>query len=636
MPHPHVSTVAVLLALFSPALTALPAHAASLDETSCLKANNVWVVVDDASGTVKGGCATNFATGLDALTSAGFTPSGGAFVCQIDNVPSTCSFRPQWWSYWHLYNSPDGWGTWQFSNEGAADHQPIAGSVEGWHLVPDTQFNGAPPAHMPPPIPLAPAAGTTVEIPDAGLRTCLAGAAHAPADAPLTDRQLAEITTLDCFHSGIVDLTGIEHVVNATTIKLEMNKITNPAPLASLAKLTTLDLDTNNIADASGLSGMKQLTTLDLDNNQLTSLVPLGSLTGLQTLSLRGQKVTKDAPTLASAAGLETLTSLRDLDISSNAISDLTPISGLELTRLLAFSNKLDGLAPLSQMTTLTELNLHTNGLTDVSDLAPLANLTILNLRNNSLTDVTSLTTLPVLADLELGNNPGLTNHAALGRIGTLTRLGMDSTGLTDAGFLTSLPQLTAFYAHGNHVTDLSPLKGHELASWGVTRQTATRTVEAGTPVHLTVLDQTGAPAKVTGPDGELVTGPVTFTEPGEYAYSFAETSSGSRYGKFTGKITVVVTPKAVVSPTPTPTPVATATPAPTTIQTPPTTPDPAPIATPEPTAGPTPSEATTPAPAPAPGVASLPHTGGPALSLTALGLTAAAIGGGALARRRR
>ena len=81
------------------------------------------------------GCAADPATGIEALTQAGFdveeVASFPGAVCRIDEYPRTeCADMPEAgasWSYWH----GDG-ERWAFSSVGAGTFDPEAGDIEGW------------------------------------------------------------------------------------------------------------------------------------------------------------------------------------------------------------------------------------------------------------------------------------------------------------------------------------------------------------------------------------------------------------------------------------------------------------------------------------------------------------------------
>ncbi|MEH1015417.1 hypothetical protein V6U90_20170 [Micromonospora sp. CPCC 206060] len=110
---------------------------------ACTGTSGVTVVVDfTALGAgVQVACAPGDpATGLAALTGAGFTVTGTArwglaFVCRINGLPTAateaCINTPPasaYWSYWH---APAG-GAWSYSSASAGSYNPAPGTVEGW------------------------------------------------------------------------------------------------------------------------------------------------------------------------------------------------------------------------------------------------------------------------------------------------------------------------------------------------------------------------------------------------------------------------------------------------------------------------------------------------------------------------
>lgn len=124
---------------------AAPALADDFDTAAdCLAADNVWVVVE-ADDDVFEGCATEFATGLEALTSAGFDYSAaGGFVSEIEGLPVEPG-EQDWWSYWHAEPTTGGTvGGWESYMVGAASSEPEPGTIEGWRLWHSFDFETAP------------------------------------------------------------------------------------------------------------------------------------------------------------------------------------------------------------------------------------------------------------------------------------------------------------------------------------------------------------------------------------------------------------------------------------------------------------------------------------------------------------
>lgn len=127
------------------AFTIRPAFAAEEAPTTartCVDAEYVWVWVEyDGHKDPRGGCATEFATGYDALISAGFElqhgPLGeyGVFIDGIDGVVADFNIDGKFWSYWDGTVNPQSYAVnYAFYPVGASSSTPEPGSVESWVL----------------------------------------------------------------------------------------------------------------------------------------------------------------------------------------------------------------------------------------------------------------------------------------------------------------------------------------------------------------------------------------------------------------------------------------------------------------------------------------------------------------------
>ncbi len=94
-----------------------------------------------------------------------------------------------------------------------------------------------------------------------------------------------------------------------------------------------------------------------------------------------------------SLVGMQNLTSLRQLFLWGNSITDLTPLSGLtDLEELWLSSNSLSDITALSELTNLQGLYLYFNSITDVTPLRGLTSLQGLYLQfNRNLTQIEPL-----------------------------------------------------------------------------------------------------------------------------------------------------------------------------------------------------------------------------------------------------
>ena len=271
----------------------------------------------------------------------------------------------------------------------------------------------------------------TVNIADANLRAVIAGSLGKAPNAPITEGEMATLTSLEAVGKGIRNLAGLEFATNLTWLLLHGNSIADVSPLAGLTNLTTLWLHGNSIADVSPLAGLTRLGSLSLGSNSIADVSPLAGLTNLTTLWLHTNSIADVSP-------LAGLTRLEYLYLSSNSIADVSPLAGLtNLTTLWLSSNSIADVSPLAGLTRLEYLPLNANNIADVSPLAGLTNLTRLGLSSNSIADVSPLA--------------GLTN---------LTTLWLHTNSIADVSPLAGLTNLTWLFLHGNSIADVSPLAG--------------------------------------------------------------------------------------------------------------------------------------------------------------------------------
>lgn len=148
----------VALVAFATGLTAAPAAAVDPGKGKpgyCPDATGVTVVVDfgGLGGDAIIRCAPGpQASGLAALQNSGMIVAGTqrwglAFICRIEGKPGpeteSCADTPPataFWGYWHAANG----ASWAYSQRGAANRKPPAGSFEGWSFSLNQSSNPAP------------------------------------------------------------------------------------------------------------------------------------------------------------------------------------------------------------------------------------------------------------------------------------------------------------------------------------------------------------------------------------------------------------------------------------------------------------------------------------------------------------
>lgn len=135
--------IAAVLALGVSAVA--PAAWAEETATECVAAGNVWVHVEHDE-VVTGACATEFATGTEAMVTTGLATDQGAFYTTVDGVTSE---DPQWWSLWTASVEDGELGEWEFAQVGIQEMEPEAGQVLGWRLLADYNQPQEPPLYNP-------------------------------------------------------------------------------------------------------------------------------------------------------------------------------------------------------------------------------------------------------------------------------------------------------------------------------------------------------------------------------------------------------------------------------------------------------------------------------------------------------
>ena len=348
---------------------------------------------------------------------------------------------------------------------------------------------------------------TEIDIPDSNLRAAIEKALDKA--SPITQADMARLTTLYANDSNISDLTGLEHATNLTELALQnnsisdisllagltnltglhlsRNNITDPSPVEGLTNLTALGLSDNNITDLSAVEGLENLTWLGLANNNITDLSPLEGLTKLTRLRLWSNNITDLSP-------LEGLTNLTELGLANNNITDLSPLEGLtKLTWLQLFGNPILDWSPLCQLLVETsdiEVDVEPDCLVvEIPDpnlraaiertlgkasgatltIVDMARLTPLEAPSANISDLTGLESATNLTYLNLGfvnaegrriNSNSVSNLSSLAGLTKLTRLNLWGNNISDILPLAKLTQLTELELSANNISDLSPVAG--------------------------------------------------------------------------------------------------------------------------------------------------------------------------------
>jgi len=197
------------------------------------------------------------------------------------------------------------------------------------------------------------------------------------------------------------------------------------------------------------------------ENEDSVTIMDVEYSKSLTVLDLSGLYLTDE-----DIAPLKDMTGLTELYLSRNSISDLSPLSALtNLTTLDLRYNSIHDITPLASLKNLTRLTLEGNSITDVTPLAPLTNLKSLYLDRNDINDLAPLSFLTGLYELSLDRNQ-LDDIAPLSELTNLKWLSLARNRISDIGPLSSLVNLRDLSLSNNIIEDLEPLSALTALIW--------------------------------------------------------------------------------------------------------------------------------------------------------------------------
>ncbi|MGE5406559.1 MAG: leucine-rich repeat domain-containing protein [Methanosarcina sp.] len=90
---------------------------------------------------------------------------------------------------------------------------------------------------------------------------------------------------------GINDLDGLQFCVNARSLDVSNNMITDLSPITELKLLEELNLSDNQIGFIDDITNLKQLKTVRLSNNYIEDISPLFELENLEYADITGNRI---------------------------------------------------------------------------------------------------------------------------------------------------------------------------------------------------------------------------------------------------------------------------------------------------------------------------------------------------------
>ncbi len=259
--------------------------------------------------------------------------------------------------------------------------------------------------------------------------------------------------------------------------------LAKPSPVATSSVVTFESPEIEQaVRNQLGISATTPLTQADLD--RVTKLYFFGTETypDWSDITYRSLYRTSDpSGTIRTLADISKFRNLTDLAVCNQSITDLSPLTGMQITRLALGGNQISDLSPLKDLAYLNELYVGYNPLvqinalsecpllrvldvsgTSVMDLSPIARLELrsLYLKDSLCDDYSLLTGMPSLESLSV-SNVGERQLNTISQVASLTSLDYRGSAPDFKPFLklTNLTRLSIFD------TQFTSLEGIEALS---------------------------------------------------------------------------------------------------------------------------------------------------------------------------
>jgi len=191
--------------------------------------------------------------------------------------------------------------------------------------------------------------------------------------------------------------------------------------------------------------------------NKLTEIpAAVSSLKNLRVLICGGQDDKNWG--IRDISNISNLKTLTWIDLSNNKIEHIEELRLLvNLRRLNLSGNNIISIAPLINLTDLHQANLSKNKINSLEGLENLVNLEILFANNNRLTHIAEIKGLSKLIELDLRNNL-LKSVDDIAHLTSLERLDIGENQIESLNSLKFCKNLSSLNVDHNRVTDLTPL----------------------------------------------------------------------------------------------------------------------------------------------------------------------------------
>jgi Leucine-rich repeat (LRR) protein len=187
-----------------------------------------------------------------------------------------------------------------------------------------------------------------------------------------------------------------------------------------------------------------------------------GDLTSSDLLSFDSLRIGGDleyTAKITSLAGIENCKNLRQLLLSNQSITDVSPLSNLtNLLRLDIDQNyKISDVSPLATLNQLKYLDLSDNNISYLNSISNLVNLEFIDIERTSIKDISIITKFTKLKEF-WGTNLPITDLSIFSNLKDLELLYLVFSDLRDISAISNLTKLKQIELSVNQISDITPL----------------------------------------------------------------------------------------------------------------------------------------------------------------------------------
>ncbi|MBE7057672.1 MAG: leucine-rich repeat domain-containing protein [Ruminococcaceae bacterium] len=247
-------------------------------------------------------------------------------------------------------------------------------------------------------------------------------------------------------HFGDVRLENI--------VRDKIGKNIGPIMRADVENITVFSARVEGIYSVDGLQYFTSLEELDLYGNRISDLTPVSSLTSLKKLNL-GKNYNVLSAGSSDVKGLDitplkTLSLLEEVDLSDNMLSNIDTLRSLPLLkRVVLTGNRIDDITPLSACKNIKYVDLSYNyGYNDdntergIVDLSPLY-------------EISSLETL-------IANYNIIADVTGIEKLTELKYIDLSENFVSDITPISKLPKVETVILNRNSLVSIAPLRNNE------------------------------------------------------------------------------------------------------------------------------------------------------------------------------